>query len=261
MILKDVLRQIDFICPFSLQEDWDNSGLQIGSPNAEISKVLIAFDMNETVLGEAIEKKADMILTHHPFFFRGIKEINLSEGKGRMISGLLCNNIALVSCHTNLDKIDFGVSAVLGNILGLKECRPFIPCSENCGFGVIGFVPEPCSLGEFAELVRDCLGLSAVSVCGSSSRMIHRVAAMGGAGADFIGDAASQGADVYVCGDFRYHDGQRACELGLSLIDAGHFPTEYRVMKPFAEMLRKKMPGITFETSEKMESYWSVCLK
>lgn len=255
MLLKDVMNEIDKICPFSLQEDWDHSGLQVGDPHGDIKKVLVAFDFTERVLVEAIEKKADMILTHHPFFFKGIQQIDLSCEKGRMISGLLKNNIALVACHTNLDKIEYGVSAVLGKMLGLCHCHPFIPEGEGIGFGVLGKLAEPMKLSDFAHQIKSALGIPMVRIVGGDITVLT-VVAMGGAGSDFIGEAKKQGADVYVTADLKYHDGQAAAEMGLALIDAGHFETEVATMAPFAEKLASFMPTINFMLSENMTSYW-----
>ena len=124
MLLKDICRAIDALCPFDTQEEWDNSGLQIGDPASEVKKVLVAFDFTEEILKEAIEKEVRLVVTHHPFFFKGIRRIDGSEAKGRMICGLIEHHIGLISCHTNLDKAAYGVSAVLGAKLGLIECRP-----------------------------------------------------------------------------------------------------------------------------------------
>lgn len=258
MILKDILQKINELCPFSLQEEWDNSGMQVGNPDAEIKKVLVAFDLTEDVVAEAEEKKVDLVITHHPFFFKGIRSIDISTAKGRMISGLLKNDIALVACHTNLDKVGYGVSAVLGQQLGLSDCRPFIAEGDDIGFGVIGQLPELISLSAFTEQVKKSLQISMVRVVGDGSRMVQSVAAMGGAGSDFMAEAKAMGADVYVTADLKYHDGQMAAEMGLALIDAGHFETEASTMKPFMKKLAESMPDVNFELAEKVSSYWQI---
>ena len=258
MILKDILQIINELCPFSLQEEWDNSGMQVGDLDADIQKVLVAFDLTEEVLNEAAEKEVDLILTHHPFFFKGIRQIDMSAAKGRMIRGLIEYDIALVSCHTNLDKVGYGVSAVLGQQLGLSECRPFIAEGEDIGFGVIGQIAEPMPLADFADQVKDSLHIPMVRVVGDETQPVQTVAAMGGAGSDFMAEAKAMGADVYVTADLKYHDGQMAAEMGLALIDAGHFETEAAVLVPFMEKLAKAMPEVTFELAENVSSYWKI---
>lgn len=257
MLLKEVLERIDGCCPFAFQEAWDNSGLQIGNPAANIKKTLLAFDFTEAVLAEAIDKKADLVVTHHPFFFQGVKCIDLSTAKGRMISGLIEHRIALVSCHTCLDKMGYGVSAALGNQLGLKDCTCFLPETSGVGFGMVGYLPEKSTLGAFIESVKSNLGLDALRYVGAPSAMVKKVVAMGGAGAEFMAEAQQQGADVYISGDFKYHEAQSAREMGLAVIDAGHFGTEAVVMAPFVEKLAQTMPEVSFLLSERMADFWS----
>lgn len=258
MLLKDILVKIDELCPFALQEDWDNSGMQVGDPDADVQKVLVAFDLTESVLREAAEKETDLILTHHPFFFKGIRQIDMSAAKGRMIRDLIEYDIALVACHTNLDKVGYGVSAVLGEKLGLCDCRPFIAEGEDIGFGVMGKTKAPMNLGEFAAQVKESLGVSMVRVVGDANAEVTAVAAMGGAGSDFMAEAKSMGADVYVTADLKYHDGQLAAEMGLHLIDAGHFETESATMRPFMEKLVKALPEVEFVLAENISSYWQI---
>lgn len=257
MLLKDVLKTIDGICPFALQEDWDNSGLQIGDPERDIQKVLVAFDLTSAVVAEAVEKGADLVITHHPFFFKGVRAIDLSTAKGKMIRDLIANDIALVACHTNLDKVGYGVSAVLGEQLGLTDCRPFMAEGDDIGFGVIGSVEE-MTLADFAEKVKKALDIPALRVVGDENAAVSTVVAMGGAGSDFMTEAKAMGADVYVTADLKYHDGQLGAEMGLNLIDAGHFETEAAVLAPFTEKLAKALPDLDFVRAEKVCSYWKI---
>lgn len=184
--------------------------------------------------------------------------MDASTAKGRMIRGLMKNDIALVACHTNLDKVEYGVSAVLGQQLGLSKCRPFIAEDENIGFGVIGQLPEPISLSAFTEQVKESLHIPMVRVVGNNTQAVQTVAAMGGAGSDFMAEAKAMGADVYVTADLKYHDGQMAAEMGLALMDAGHFETEVSAMKPFMEKLAEAMPQVEFKLAEKVSSYWQI---
>lgn len=258
MLLKEILRVIDQLCPFSLQEEWDNSGMQIGNPFDDVKKVLVAFDFTEDILKEAVEKEVQLVVTHHPFFFRGIRCIDGSNAKGRMICGLIQHHIGLVSCHTNLDKVGYGVSFVLGEKLGLCQCRPFIAENENEGFGVIGSLRKEMNLADFSETVKTSLGIPMVRTVGSPDLPVSRVAAMGGAGSDFMAEAKARGADVYVTADLKYHDGQAAAEMGLALLDAGHFDTEVAVTEPFRKKLATAMPEVEFLLAEGIRDFWTV---
>lgn len=258
MLLKDICREIDIFCPFDTQEEWDNSGLQIGDPGAEVKKALVAFDFTEEILKEAVEREVQLVVTHHPFFFKGIRRIDVSEAKGRMIQGLMEHRIALVSCHTNLDKAPWGVSAVLGDKLGLKNCRPFIAETETVGLGVIGDLENETTLAAFAGTVKNALDIPMVRTVGLSEQKVSRVAVMGGAGSDFMVEAKALGADLYVTADLKYHDGQTAAEMGLTVMDAGHFATEVSVMEPFRQKMAAAMEGVEFLLAESVKDFWSV---
>lgn len=257
MLLKDVLQMIDSCCSFALQEAWDNSGLQVGDPAVNIEKVLLAFDFTEAVLAEAVAEKAQLIVTHHPFFFQGVKSIDLDTAKGRMIAGLITGNIALVACHTCLDKMPFGVSAALGQRLCLEDCAVFLPESDNIGFGMTGYLAKETSLGDFIETVKENLGLDALRYVGDPAASVKKAVVMGGAGAEFMAEAQNQGADVYVSADFKYHDAQAAREMGLAIIDAGHFGTEAVVLEPLRQKLAAAMPALTFTLSKQSKDFWS----
>lgn len=257
MRLKEFLEKIDILCPFALQEDWDNSGLQVGDPDATVDRALLAFDFSEEVLAEAVTKNAQLIISHHPFFFQGLKRVDLTTAKGHMLAGLLKHEIALVSCHTSLDKVSYGVSAVLGNQLGLKETAILLPEGEHVGFGVIGSLAKEMTLEDFIATVKNNLHLEAVRFTGDVKALVRRVAALGGAGAEFMAAAKEQGADVYVSADFKYHDAQAAAELGLPIIDGGHFGTEAAVMAAFGEKLAAAIPEISFLLSSEATDFWS----
>lgn len=257
MILKEVVARIDLCCPFALQEEWDNSGLQVGDPGANVNGVLLAFDFTEAILAEAVAKKAELIITHHPFFFQGVKRIDLSTSKGKMIAGLLRENIAVVACHTCLDKMAYGVSAALGNRLNLQDCAVFLPEANGLGFGMTGYLPKETPFGEFIETVKKNLGLDALRFVGDAAAPVKKAVVMGGAGAEFMAAAKDQGADVYVSADFKYHDAQAAREMGLFIIDAGHFATEAVVLKPFMQKLATAMPSLSFMLSDQSEDFWS----
>ena len=257
MKLAEIVNEIDKICPFSLQEPWDHSGLQVGDGEAEIHKILMAFDYTEAILAEAVTGEYDLIICHHPFFFQPTYDIDLQTAKGRMIAGLIKNDIALIACHTNLDKIGgFGVNAVLGDTLGLTACRTFMAEESGVGFGMFGTLPAPLTFGDFARQVKERLRLQSVRTVGNIDDKVRTVAVMGGSGFDFMADALNQGADVYVSSDFKYHDGQRAAEIGMKLIDCSHFGTEVPVVEVFAQKLREILTDTEIVIAGEIKDYW-----
>lgn len=256
MKLYELIQGLDAICPFSLQEDFDNSGLQVGDEKKEVQRIFLAFDFTEAVLEEALAKKADVIITHHPFLFYGIKTIDRQSWQGKMIFRLIQENVALVALHTNLDKIDFGVNIQLGKDLGLQDLKVLFPEESGMGLGAIGKVAAPLPFADFVTGVKENLRRPSLKFAGNPWEQIETVAVLGGAGAEFIEAAKEKGADVYVSSDFKYHDAQKARNIGINIIDAGHFGTEVGVVRALAERLKKEFPKIEVITCSCMSDYW-----
>ncbi|MEG2148522.1 MAG: Nif3-like dinuclear metal center hexameric protein [Clostridiales bacterium] len=256
MNLNELLQELNRICPFNIQEDFDNCGLQVGNGENTCTKALLAFDFTEKIADEAIEKKADVIITHHPFLFHGIKNVATSNWQGKMIYKLIENNIALIALHTNLDKIDYGVNMTLGQNLNLKNLRTFLPEENQIGLGAVGETPKTINFGEFTDLVKNKLSRPGIKFVGDPNTPINKVAVLGGAGAEFLSSAKTQKADVYISSDFKYHDAQLAQNIGICIIDAGHFGTEVGVVEALAKKLNQEIPHLKIEISTNMEDYW-----
>ena len=240
-----IMNALERIAPRRLAEDWDNPGLLVGSYAQKVGRVLVALDVDDAVVAEAIERKADLIVAHHPAIFRGIKQLRTDLPLGKRLAALLTHNIAVAAAHTNLDAARGGVNDVLAAHLGLEKLSAFVITHQEDGvtesIGRVGTLPAPMSIEDFARTVRERLGVSHVRLAAAAARPVRRVAVCGGAGADFIDDAMRRGADVYVTGDVKYHDAQRAVEQGMHIIDAGHFGTESPVLPALAEQLRTEL--------------------
>ena len=190
--IGEVYRRIDEFAPFALQEEWDNAGILAGSTNQPVEDVLCALDLNEYVLREAIEKRAQLIVTHHPILFRGRKNLREDDAEGRLLCGLVRSGIGLIAAHTNFDNAVPGVNDALAAALGLQD----VQAHEN---GMrIGMTAIP-TLGEFRRHAERALG-GPVRCYGEDGRRIARVALLGGAGGDFASQARRIGADVYLTG-------------------------------------------------------------
>ncbi|OPJ57056.1 Nif3-like dinuclear metal center hexameric protein [Alkalithermobacter paradoxus] len=333
MLLKDIIKIFENKYPKNLAYDWDNIGLIIGDSQRDIRKILVALEATEEVVDEAIEKDVDLVITHHPFLFKGLKRVTKDTPKGNCIYKLIKNDIAVYSSHTNFDiaydglndeicsmlelenikildktKADkmykivvyvplshedkvreaLGLSGAghignysnctfntkgIGTFMPLENTNPYIGskgnlekvqevrietiCSENIlsnviskmidahpyeevaydiyelrnegmkyGLGRIGDSKENMTLGVFAQYVKEKLDISDLRIVGSPNKEIKKVAVVSGSGSSMIHNAYSMKADVLITGDVKYHEAQEALELGICLIDAGHFGSE-----------------------------------
>ena len=240
-----VMNALERIAPRHLAEDWDNTGLLVGSYAQKVERILVALDVDDIVVAEAIERSADMIVAHHPAIFRGMKQLRTDLPLGRRLAALLTHGVAVAAAHTNLDITRGGVNDVLAERLGLEKLSTFITTAQADGsaesLGRIGTLPAPVAIDDFAHSVRERLGVSHVRLVRAADRPVRRVAVVGGAGAEFIDTAVRRGADVYLTGDVKYHEAQRAAEQGMHLIDAGHFGTERPVLPVLADLLRAEL--------------------
>ena len=235
---RDVIAEMEKIAPKNTAEEWDNPGLNLGSPDADADKIFVCLDVSEEVIARAVEIGAHTIVTHHPFIFRAIKSIRTDRPLGRMIEQAIRNDIAIFAAHTNLDKGDGGVNDVLAAKIGLTEWEKLPPDLHGVSYGRIGCLPEELSLDEFAAKIKKALPTEYIRIVRAGERRIKKVALCGGSSAEFIQTAAFYGADVYVGGDIRYHDAQHAVETGIHVVDGGHFGTEFPVVEALAEKLR-----------------------
>ncbi len=249
--LKDVLKILDGMAPFSTAEEWDNPGLQAGFPSDEIKKILIALDPTIGALQRAGERNAQLLLTHHPLIFKGLTSINPDIYPGDVIVGAIKSGISVVAVHTNLDVARGGINDILARKIGLKDMEALLMKANASdrldGLGRIGDLPEGMSLAAAARIVMDAVGSTGLMVMGSPDRDIQRIAILGGAGGSELSHASEKGADLYITGDIRHHEALMAQTLGLALIDAGHFNMERAAMHVFANDLRDRMKGLNLD--------------
>ena len=249
--VADSLKFIEGIAPPSMAEGWDNCGLLCGRKDRELKKILVALDPFRTVIDEAIALKADLIVTHHPLIFRDkLMAVNEDTEAGRCVLELIEHGIAAINAHTNLDMAPGGVNEVLAKTLGLMNMEIVDPV-DNYGLLRKGEVSEQ-PVENFLATVKeklDCKGLRYVS----SGKPVRVVAVGGGSCADFMTQALAAGCDTFVTADVKYNQFRTAYELGLNLIDAGHFHTENPVMPVVAEKLRANFPGVEVIFSENHE--------
>ena len=238
--------------PAAVAEDWDNVGLLTGDDENSVSHVFLALDLTEEVLDEAIQTGADMIVTHHPMIFSGIKKINNHSFTGRKIIRLVRHGISYYAMHTNYDIL--GMADLSARYLELSDTRVLSATGEKdgepIGFGRVGNLSREMKLRDYALLVKENLKLSDVKVYGNLEQIVKTAAVCTGSGKSMIPDVLSAGADVYVTGDIDHHTGIDAVAQGLAIIDAGHYGTEYIFMEDMKNRLEKAFPELTVDCAK-----------
>lgn len=234
MKIKEAIARIEAEYPKSAAESWDNPGLLVGDAEAEVSSVLVALDAVDEVIDEAVKKKVQLLVTHHPMIFSAVRQINNDSLTGRRVLKLIRNGIACYAMHTNFDVR--GMAALNEQQLGLTDTRVLYETGEEDGMpegiGRVGLLPEPMEYEDLARFVKKALGIHSVRCYGEAGEKIRKVAVSGGSGKSMVEKALEAGAQVLVTGDIDYHTGIDAAAEGLRIIDAGHFGTE-QVFIPF----------------------------
>jgi dinuclear metal center YbgI/SA1388 family protein len=249
MKIKSVLDYLEQRFPLSLQEDFDNCGVQCGDVEQEITGALVCFEMSEKVIEEALSMNANLVISHHPLILRrGICKIEPKDRVGGIICKALEHKMVLYSMHTNIDSAAGGGNDAFAERLGLTDVRVLVPAageqtdgSARNGLGRIGRLPQAMSTVEFLKFVKEKMNLSVIRYNGSVDRTIERVAVCGGGGSSFIEDALASGADAYVTGDIKYHDFFRPNGKML-LADIGHYEGEYFIREIIYKEVTEKFP-------------------
>lgn len=264
--LADLRRATERLWPAALAEEWDRVGLVTGRDDARVERVLLAVDAVATTVDEALEWRADALVTHHPLLLRGIHTLAEDTSKGALLARLIRGGCALIAAHTNADQPVGGVSDVLANRLGLVEAVPIVPVdpASPVGIGRVGVLPASESLRAFAERVSRTLPatVSGVRVAGQPEREVRRIALLGGAGDSLLDHPLVRGADVYLTSDLRHHPAQESLELaaaagGPALIDVAHWASESLWLEHAAAQLAELLPGVSFRVSETRTDPWT----
>ena len=274
MNLKEIKSFLEGMAPLAVQESWDNSGLQIGCSDKDIHKVMVCLDLTEAVLDEAEAIGADLVISHHPLIFKGLKSISGSTYQERCVRKAILSDIAVYSAHTSLDNILGGVNHKIASLLGLSSLRWLDSgesaegCDEKCGgaaekscgegaegkcggadavarasgSGLIGELKEPVAAAEFLHTVKTIFDVKALKHSPlSSTTTIRSVALCGGAGAFLLPQAVAKGADCFISGEFHYHD---YFDPGTLLIELGHYESEQFTQDLLKESLERAFPGL-----------------
>ena len=261
MKIKEVVNYLDKTFHPEYQEDYDNAGFLLGDGEAEYRGALVALDLTEEVADEASKYGLNLIVSHHPFIFRGVKRITYNDTLGRLIIKLIQSGTAVYAAHTNLDSLPWGVSGVLCEKLGIHNCRILKPSPDlrpptsdlnAVGLGMVGELDSPTTTKSFLLKVKELTGIPTVRYAGGSGQ-VQRVALCGGSGSDFIGDALAAGADIYLTADLKYHDFLRATGR-MALADIGHYESEQFAKDIIYRVILEKFSNFACRISEKQGS-------
>lgn len=218
MEINEIVEKIEAFAPLELQEDWDSSGWQIDLGIKDIKKIILCLSLTKNIIEQAVNKKADMIISHHPFIFPHAVPLEFNK------------NIPIYSAHTNLDKTDGGTTDTLIKLLGYNEAQ------KISNFLRLVNLKKEIPLEEFIKHTKEKLNLKIIKIVNNQNRQtLNKIAFCAGSGADFINEADAVGADAIVTGDVKYHT---ALESNVIIIDIGHFESEYPVLKTLKKILQ-----------------------
>lgn len=239
--VNDIYEYIDSIAPYHTQEGWDNSGLNTGDGNAQVSRVLLALDLTDSVIDEAVRLGAQLIVTHHPSLFRPLKNVTADTYAYKLIK----NGISALSAHTNLDAAVGGVNDVLCKLFELSDVSSFAIEDTPVELARIGTLPSPMTSDEFASYVKEKLHLHHATYT-RSGKVISRVAVIGGGGGEYFDTAIQAGADALVTGEAKHHQLLDAAAKDFTVVSAGHYETENPVVSELCQLLSKRFPDVEF---------------
>lgn len=252
--IKEVIEFLRDRFPEDLQEEWDNSGLQIGDIEKELTGIVVSMDLNYETIMNAKKNDCNLIINHHPMIFSPIKSLDLSKRENKNIEILIKEDISVYAMHTNLDKADGGVNDSFASVLDLKNVKKLDDYNEYpmARFGEI----EKIKAKDFAGFVKERLGCKGLILYGKEDKEISKVALCGGAGSDFIVDAINNECDLIVTSDVKYHEALDNYK-DIVILDPGHYASENHVVEMLRKLLSEKFDTevIGFSMKEKFREF------
>lgn len=250
MKCQEVLSVLEQQSPKHYACDWDNVGLLVGREDKEIKKIYIALDATDEAIDEAVTAGADLLLTHHPMIFRGMKRITTQDFIGRRVIRLIQEDMAYYAMHTNFDVK--GMADLAADYLHLTDTQVLeVTCSsdtETEGIGRYGRLPQEMSLQELCSLVKEVFSLENVKVFGNLNQRVFTAAISPGSGKSVISNALGAGVSVLITGDIDHHEGIDAVAQGMAVIDAGHYGVEHIFIPYMKDYLSRRLPELEVET-------------
>lgn len=271
MKIKEVIDALELFAPLPLQESYDNAGLQVGLTEADVSGALLCLDVTEDVVDEAVRKGCNMVISHHPLLFRGLKQIGDADYVQRTVWKAIVNGVCIVSMHTNIDNARGGVNHKIAELLGLNDVEFLAdvrtvsdprggetPVEQlTGGSGVVGNLAEAMDAVEFIQKVKSIFGVECCMTNEPLKRPVKRVAVCGGAGSFLLKNAVVKKADAFITGEMHYHE-YFGMEQIVQIMVIGHYESEQYTTQIFSEIIREKCPDVPVFTygSTNPIRYW-----
>lgn len=257
MKIKEVIDALELFAPLPLQESYDNAGLQVGLTEADVSGALLCLDVTEQVVDDAVKRGCNLIVSHHPLLFRGLKQISDADYVQRTVWKAITNGVCIVSMHTNMDNANGGVNHKIAGLLALKDVEFLADVRTVAdlhggqtpneqltgGSGVVGNLPAPMDALEFIQKVKDVFGVECCMTNELLRRPVCRVAVCGGAGSFLLKDAARQNADAFITGEMHYHE-FFGMEQKVQIMVIGHYESEQYTTQIFRSLIEAKCPEL-----------------
>ena len=233
MTVRDLHLLIDRLAPFDTQMESDNAGFLVGSAEQEISTVLLALDLSQPVIDEALSLGAQLIITHHPLMFTPVRSLTEDDYEGRLIRRLIRENISFIAAHTNLDKAPGGMNDTLARLCGLKEItgEEFFRC---------GVLSVPHTAADYADQLKKSL-CTTVRLMGPADALIRKVGLCSGGGSDEWVHASEAGCDAFISGEIKHHHALAMADRRIVALECGHFGTEEPGIRSLAAALQKEI--------------------
>lgn len=247
--VSDVFAFLNQLAPMEYAMSYDNVGLLVGNGDAPVSRILVALDITDAVIGEAAKRGAELIVSHHPVIFEPMKRVVAGDTTANHVIALVQNRVAAICMHTNLDAAQGGVNDALAAALHVQRETWLDPIADDAGIGWVGALSAPMPFAQFLEHTARALQVSGLRYQQSGAQ-VRRVAVGGGSCGSMLAQAAALGCDTFVTADVKHSQWLDAAEYRINLIDAGHFATENVVVAPLAEQLAQAFPALCVRVSQ-----------
>lgn len=222
--VKDIVNRLRQDFPEDIASKGDPVGMQIGSMDTPVTKVMTTLDVRPQVVDEAVKKGVNFIVSHHPVIFHPARNLDFADPQNRMYGQLIKNGITVYSIHTNSDKAEDGSAAWQAEELGLKDVEGFAPDEDGIAIGRKGRLPQPMTAYDFAYYVKKKMGIKMVRlITADNQQEVSSVAFICGDGGKYWHRAVDEGLDAFITGDVYYHTGHDMISAGLTVVDPGHY--------------------------------------
>jgi dinuclear metal center YbgI/SA1388 family protein len=250
MKLREVIQVLESLAPLGLAEEWDNVGLLVGNADASVRRIMTCLTVTDTTVKEAIDRRVDLLIPHHPIPFKPLSRITSEQTTGRLLLKMVRNGIAIFSMHTAWDNAPDGINRQLARSLDLQDPTPLTlssiaPLREaNLGSGICGRLPTPMSVADIQHRLESVLSITAARHTHNSDRPITKLGIVCGSGGSLVGLAAQRGCDGFLTGEATYHQCLESEALGVAMLMIGHHASEFFAMQHLAELLTQQLPSV-----------------